>query len=195
MALFTSKRERRLWLWTIAACAAIFATLALSGTMALQLASQNVAAGFFLLASLLVLVTALVQGLKGKPSGAQLMVFLGILAAYIMIGVRMNSQVERSHLIEYGVVAIFIFEALKERKSNGRNVPAPALLAIVATSLIGLIDECAQLFIPHRVFDPVDIAFNTLAAVMIVGSSLAFAWVKRYTTVLPPEKSEEDASD
>ena len=33
--------------------------------------------------------------------------------------------------------------------------------------------------IPSRVYDPVDILFNTLAAVMAVGTSYALAWARR----------------
>ena len=33
--------------------------------------------------------------------------------------------------MEYSVVAVLVYEALKERKSNGGNVPRPALLAML----------------------------------------------------------------
>ena len=88
----------------------------------------------------------------------------------------MSVPTERSHLVEYGVVAFFIHEALTERASQGRRVPVPALLAIVAASLIGVIDEGIQRLIPSRVFDPVDTLFNVLAAAMAVTASVAPRW-------------------
>jgi VanZ family protein len=87
---------------------------------------------------------------------------------------------ERSHLVEYGVVAVFIYEALTERASQGRRVPLPALLAVVATSLVGALDECIQAFLPSRVFDPIDILFNVLAGVMAVVASAALSWARRW---------------
>ena len=57
--------------------------------------------------------------------------------------------------MEYGVVAVFVYEALTERASRGRRVPVPALLAALATSLLGVLDECIQAFLPSRVLDPI----------------------------------------
>jgi VanZ family protein len=87
--------------------------------------------------------------------------------------------VERTHLIEYGVVAVFIYEALAERVTQGRHVPMPALLAVLITVLIGIADECLQAFLPSRVFDPRDILFNSLAAVMTVVASVFLGWVRK----------------
>ena len=97
----------------------------------------------------------------------------------------MSIPTERSHLIEYGVVALFIHEALTERASHGRRVPAPALLAVLATTLVGVIDECIQLLIPRRVFDPLDMLFNLLAAIMAVAASSALRWARRWNTSVP----------
>lgn len=89
---------------------------------------------------------------------------------------------ERTHLIEYGVVAILIYAALTERASQGRRVPILALLAILATALIGILDECIQAFSPNRVFDPQDMLFNVLAAIMSVIALMALAWARRRVT-------------
>jgi VanZ family protein len=75
-------------------------------------------------------------------------------------------------------LAVFIHEALTERASQGRRVPVPALLAIPATSLLGVIDECIQAFLPSRVFDSRDILFNVLAGVMAVAASVALGWAR-----------------
>ena len=55
----------------------------------------------------------------------------------------------------------------------------PALLAIAATSLIGVFDETIQAFLPSRVCDPTDMLFNVLAAVMAVTTSVVLGWVRR----------------
>ena len=87
---------------------------------------------------------------------------------------------ERTHLIEYGVVAVFIHEALTERASHDRRVPLPAALAILATALLGALDECIQAFLPTRAFDVQDMVFNTLAAVMAIANSLVLGWARRW---------------
>ena len=77
------------------------------------------------------------------------------------------------------MVGVFIHEALTERASQGRRVPVPALLAMLATTLVGALDEGIQAILPSRVFDPMDMLFNCLAAVMAVTASAALRWARR----------------
>ena len=180
MSLFSSNRERRLWIWTAVVVAAIYSTLGLARTLVEHLGSDFVSVWLFLLGCLLVLLTVVTQGLKVRPGGAEMAVALGVAAAYLLILVRMSVPTERSHLVEYGVVAVFIHEALTERKRQGCRVPVPALLAIAAASLVGAVDEGIQKLIPSRVFDPVDILFNVLAALMAVTASVALRRARRW---------------
>ncbi len=179
---FTSDRERRLWAWTLAVVAAIYSTLGLARTLAAALGDSSLGAALFMLCCLLVLAAVVTQGLRTRPGGAEIGVALGVAAAYILVFVRMSIPTERSHLIEYGVVALFIHEALTERASRGRRVPAPALLAVLAAGLVGVLDEYIQLLLPSRVFDPVDMLFNVLAAMMAVAASSALRWARRPNT-------------
>lgn len=170
---FSSKRERRLWAWTAVVVAAIYSTLGLGSALVEQLGSDVLSVWLFLLGCVLVLAAVVTHGLKVRPGGAEVAVALGVAAAYLLVLVRMAVPTERSHLVEYGVVAVLVCEALTERARQGRRVPVPALCAIVIASLIGAIDEGVQLLIPSRVFDPVDIFFNVLAAAMAVTASAA----------------------
>ena len=179
MPAFTSARERRLWAFTLAVVVAIYSTLGLARTLAAQLGNDFVSVWLFLLCCLLVLATVVTQGLTTRPSRTEIGVALGVAVAYLLVFVRMTVPTERSHLIEYGVVAVFVHEALTERASHGRRVPVPALLAIAIAVLLGVVDECIQWFLPSRVFDPVDIVFNVLAAVMAVAASVALRWARR----------------
>ena len=179
MDLFSSSRERRLWTWAAVVVVAIYSTLGLARRLADALAGTGVGESLFVLCFVVILVAIVTQGLKTKPTGPEIGVALGVAAAYLMVFVRMAVPTERSHLIEYGVVALIIHEALRERAGQGRHVPAPALLAVLATSLVGTLDECIQWFVPSRAFDRVDILFNVLAAVMAVAASGSLRWARR----------------
>ena len=193
MFLFSSRRERRLWIWTALVVAAIYSTLGLARTLTDRLGNDFFSVWLFLLGCLLILLTVITQGLKVRPGGAEVAVALGVAAAYLLILVRVSAPTERSHLVEYGVVAVFIHEALTERAARGRRVPVPALLAIVAASLVGVIDELIQRVIPGRVFDPVDILFNVLAAVMAVGASVALRRARRWgSSLVGPAMGPDD---
>ena len=118
MTLFSSRRERRLWLWVLAVMVAIYATLGLAQTLAETLQERgllDISIGLFLLCMFLVAVTILTQALKVRPGGAEVAVVIGVATAYLLVFTRMTVPTERSHLIEYGVVGILIFEALTER--------------------------------------------------------------------------------
>ncbi len=184
MRLFASRRERRLWLWTLAVVVAIYSTLGLTGTLAEWLREHGFldAAVFFLLGMFLVGATIITQGVRVRIGKAEIAVAMGVVAAYLMVFTRMAILEERSHLIEYGVLGVFIHEALAERVRQGRRVPLPPLLAVLATATLGVIDEGIQWFLPTRVFDPQDILFNLLAGTMAIGAVMVLAWARRRTS-------------
>ncbi len=166
----------------MAVIAAIFASLGFSGSLVDLLTDDNVAAVAFGIALLLVSAAVLSQGLQSKPGGAEIAVAFGISAVILMLLLRLTLA-ERTHLIEYGVLAVFVHAALTERMEQGRHVRAPALIAVFLVAAIGLLDESIQLALPHRVFDPEDLLFNTLAAVTTVGAGLLLAAVRRRVRV------------
>ncbi len=171
--LFTSRRERRLWLCALAVVVAIYSTLGLAGSLADVLRERDLlpAAVFVLM---LVTVGAIVgSGLKTRPGRREVWVALGLMAVYGMLLVRMGgSMEERTHLFEYGIVSVLIYQALRERSENGRRVPVPAVLALVATSLLGWIDEGIQAVLPDRSYDNFDVLSNVIAAVIGIAGSV-----------------------
>lgn len=178
MPFFSSSRERCLWAWTLAIIVAIYSTLGLASTLVGRLLERGLFDSTFVLAFFLIGVAILTQGLKVRPGGAEVGVGLGVTAVYLMVFVRMGIP-ERSHLFEYSVVAVFIHEALTERANQGRRVPLPAFLAILSTSLVGVLDECIQAVLPSREFEWVDVLFNVLAGVMAVAAMVVLGWARR----------------
>lgn len=180
LPFFSSDRERRLWIWALVVIVAIYATLGLARTLFEVLGDEELYGAAFVIGFLMIWAAILTAGLRVRPGGFEIAVALGVAAVYLMVFARMGIP-ERTHLFEYGVVALFIYGALTERAHNGRRVPVPALLAILATTLAGALDECIQWFLPSRVFDPVDMGFNFIAAVMGVGGSAALGWARDVT--------------
>ena len=179
MALIMSKRERRLWVWTVLVVAAIYSTLGLTATLAEALRERGMFDVTFVFAFFLMLVAILTQGLVARPHGIEIGIGIGVAAVYLMVFARMGI-VERTHLFEYSIVATLIYEALKERDNQGRRVRAPAMLAILISSLVGVIDEFIQMFLPSRVFDPIDMGFNALASFMAVLGNVILTWARHW---------------
>ena len=72
-----------------------------------------------------------------------------------------------------------VLDALIERAIHKEKITKPALIAFLAAFVIGFLDEFFQLFIPDRVFDPIDIFFNGFVAFMAIGVSSAIRWVRK----------------
>ncbi|MCL6267665.1 VanZ family protein [Flagellimonas myxillae] len=180
MSIFTSSREKRLWLYAFAVLAAIFATLFVGRPLANQLRDQNVQAIFFLLGMLLVGSVLVVYGLRTRPGKIELTVLLGIIAVYTLFIFRLGAP-ERSHLIEFSVLAVFVHNALTERAANGKKVPWPFILTFIITFLIGILDEGLQRFLPNRTFDIEDILFDGMAIIAALITKLILGWVRQRT--------------
>lgn len=179
MPCFTSARERRLWSWTILIVAAIYSTLGPAQILVAELRERNLLRISFALLLVLIGSTIILRRLKTPPGWREIGVWLGAAAVYTFAFFRAETPEERTHLIEYSLVAILVYQALAERKRNGRNVPYPAAVALVMTTILGLLDEGIQWILPNRVFDWFDVGFNTLAALMAIGVNLALVNVRR----------------
>ena len=179
MPTFTSLREKHLWLWALALVIAIYATLGLAGTLADVLRDRNLLDASFGFGLLVVVAVIIGSGIRRKPGKREFWVAAGVVTVYGFAILRMGiGPEERTHLIEYGIVAVLVYQALLERRRNGRDVWYPALLAIVSTSLVGVVDELIQAVLPNRVFDIRDMGFNALAALMAVTGSAIVAGVR-----------------
>ncbi len=168
MPLVSSDRERRLWFWAAAVVVAIYSTLGLARTLTGALREPGLVDAAFVLAFVLVVTAVVALGLRTRPRGIEIGVWAGIAAVYLLVLVRMAIPEERTHLIEYGVVAVLVVEALTERTSQGRRVRVPPVLAFLVTAVVGVVDEGLQGLLPDRVVDFRDIGFNALAALLAV---------------------------
>ncbi len=158
-----------MWVLTAVLVAGIYATLGVAGRLASELGERQLLDGIFFTA-FVVMVAALVATARRVRIGTpEIGVLVAATAAIAVLIVRLGiPAAERTHLVEYAVVALLIHEALIERRRHDDAVRRPGLWAAVGASVVGVVDECLQALIPNRVFDPVDIAFNTAAACLAV---------------------------
>lgn len=157
----------------------IYSTLGLARTLSGELRDRGLFDSFFILGFLLLVLVVAIQGLTTRPGVAEAGVFVGIVAVYIMVFARMGIPEERTHLFEYSLVAILVYQALTERRKNGRNVPVPWLIAIAATALLGWVDEGIQAILPNRIYDIRDVGFNALAGLMAILGTVALMWARQ----------------
>ena len=171
MGPFVSRRERLLWLSTLVVVVGIYSTLGLARRLADEVADRELFDGLFAIGFALILTAIVTHAFGTRPGGLEISIGLGVLAMFAMVVARMGIAEERTHLFEYTIVALFMYEALLERARHGVGLRYPALAAFLAASALGVIDECIQALMPSRVFDLRDIGFNVLAAALAVGAS------------------------
>jgi hypothetical protein len=113
---------------------------------------------FLFLVALGIIILFLTQG-KGWKSFVLLLGILGITAS-ILPAIRYPE--ERVHFLEYAVLGIMLYVALRERV-QGRKV----LLCIpVIVFLAGLVDEIIQGILPNRVYQFTDVLMNLAGGIL-----------------------------
>lgn len=177
MTVFKSSKEKRRWLYVLVVVLAIYATLFIGQPLQLLLQDQNIQAALFLVGMALSATAIILQGVKPQTSKREIAVWIGLSAVYLMLFLRLGLP-ERSHMIEYSILGIFVLTAFLERYNDQGEKVIPVVSAIIVSILIGTIDELIQIYIPDRVFDPIDIVFNSLAIVMAIFSFLTIRWVR-----------------
>lgn len=177
MPVFTSSREKRLWFYTFLVLVALISTLIFGGGLVPEM-NQNLKDALFLYAMIALVATVILHGLITRPGKVEITIWLGLSVVGLWLYSRLGFA-ERAHLFEYSILAIFIHKALIERAIHKEKITKPALLAFLATFAIGALDEFVQLFLPDRVFDPIDILFNGFVAFMAIGVSSAIRWVRK----------------
>jgi hypothetical protein len=177
-SFFTSNREKALWIYTLIILVGIFLSLIIGRPFLELFKNQELQGGVFLLGMVIIGICIVLYGIVSKPKIVEFILILGIITVYILLFLRLGLP-ERSHLIEYSTLSLTIHHALIERKKQGKKIPYLSLYALMLACSIGVIDEIIQIFIPKRVFDPNDIMFNCLAALLAIGFSAGLQALKR----------------
>ncbi len=179
MNRITEIREKHLWIAVAVVYLTILSTLFIGQPLANELRDQNVQAVIFLSGMLLVAVAVLLHGLIRRPGAVEYAFLIGIAAVYVMFFFRLGAP-ERSHLIEYSVLVVLLHKAFGKRYSTENRIWKPAITAWICGVLLGALDEGIQYFLPNRVFDPQDIAFNSIAVTMAITASVALFLLRNF---------------
>ena len=182
MALFRTKREKQFWVLAALVVVGIFTTLFAGRPFLELLQIQDLQALFFLAGMAMVALTVLATAISPKTSKVILVGALAIVSIYLMLFLR-SGLAERSHLIEYSVLAALVFSALKERSKESTSNFKLALFSFAIAFAIGNLDEFLQFFIPDRYFDPVDILFNGLSILLALGAILLLDFLKKRISI------------
>ncbi|NNK87287.1 MAG: VanZ family protein [Flavobacteriaceae bacterium] len=178
---FSSRHERKLWLLASLVVLAIVVSLFINRELISFFEDQNIQAIIFVLVMVLIGIALMINAIRTKPTIPEIALWLGIAAVYIMLFLRLGLA-ERSHLMEYSILAMLVHRALIERRNNGRRITNPAFVAFGISFGIGLLDECIQLFLPHRVFDWYDIVFNGIVVAGALLLLVVFQWIRKRKT-------------
>ncbi len=175
MSVFLTSRERTLWLRAAVVLAAIYASAGFAGTLAGFLQRHEVLLGVVFGVGFVCVMAAVGGGaLTTRPGRREAWTRLGVAAAFGTLVVRLGvGPLERSHLFEFGLLGVLLHDALAERRSADPGVPSPAVAAVVATAVLGWLDEAVQAAVPGRVYDLRDVGVNALAGfVAVIGRGL-----------------------
>lgn len=160
-----SSRERRLWTFVALVLAAIASTLFAGGPVAAVLRERAVVDAVVGVGVLLLALAVAGVAQRRRPGLVEVALVVGVGATIAMAVARMSIPAERTHLLEYGLLAVLLREALLERRRRGGSMRRPAVVAAAVASTVGVLDEVVQGLLPTRVFDLRDVGFNVGAAV------------------------------
>ncbi|UCH45124.1 MAG: VanZ family protein [Nitrospiraceae bacterium] len=117
---------------------------------------------FTVLAGLIVLLYILIIKLQvRKPSQYLWIILCSGTLIYFTFQLRKHPE-EAIHLLEYGVLACLLLNALGHRIKDWTAYITAGLLVV----FIGTVDECVQWVLPSRVWDYKDVGINALAGVL-----------------------------
>jgi VanZ family protein len=76
-------------------------------------------------------------------------------------------KIEFIHIIKYGILSVLVFFV-----NNTKTYTRRIFFTILVTSVIGIIEEALQIWIPNRFFDPKDILLNIVSC--LIGTLYSF---------------------
>ena len=174
--MFKNTTEKRYWFYSLIIVIAIFSSLAFGRPLQEIIQNPTVQLILFVSGMVITATVIIIHGSSGFSNKLDLVIWLGIIGVSVLLFFRLGAH-ERSHLMEYGILAVFVHKAFLARNEQVHTILI-GLKAFSLVVLIGLLDEGLQRLIPTRVFDWQDVAFNCLAAMLAIGGGMAIYYIK-----------------
>ena len=166
MGRWVSEAERR-WSMAAAAWAALVLAMVPLVRPLQRWVAANLGSATFGWAVVLAIVTTTVWLMIRFPAATRLGVAATILATATLALAWTASLWQRPeeavHLVQYGVLAVLVQRALRERHPDLTAYPSAVLL----TLFVGIVDEVIQWMVPGRFWDLRDVALNGGAAFLV----------------------------
>lgn len=163
------KTELRDWLFVVIIVAIIYATLPIARGLANRIEGAGYGKVLYIGPAViigLVLFIAMILIFK-KPIPYRLVRVLGMIIVASLYGLFLKYlekiPIERIHLLEYGILAIFAQRAFENRV---KDLLDSYLYAAFLTAIVGLYDELIQGFLPDRVCDSRDVLTNGISGIL-----------------------------
>ncbi len=172
-----ASREQWLWSWAAVCLALIYGSAFVARAITDFLRDRNLLRLTVVALAAAAGLVALWWVLHSRPGARESIALAAVAGLYLLLLFFWRSRPEEQiHILEYSALAGLIHAALGERQKRveaparlaARSGWSPALMAILATALLGLLDEGIQYLLPERYFDLRDIALNVLAGMLAV---------------------------
>lgn len=158
----------------------ILSTLFIGNPLNKIFPNQDFHALLFLLGMLLIGLSCILN-FKTLPTWRGRTVYVGIAAIALLFFLRLSLN-ERSHLIEYCILALFVFNAFEKKGVLKHKL---YFYSFGVCFCLGVLDELFQYFLPNRVMDTEDVFFNTLAIVFVLLHHFTIGWIKKWNKKKP----------
>ncbi len=173
---FQTSTERRLWTTAAVLQTAIYLSLSLGDNVVRFLRDNGLLQPVVVI---VLLACALAAGrlIQSANMGRRAWIVAGLMVGvYALVLANVHRPEEKLHIVEYGAITGLIFEALRHRNLPGGRLWVPFVVAALAGSVLGLLDEGIQFLLPDRVGEFSDAVLNFGAAVLAATSLLLLHW-------------------
>ncbi len=178
-------RERRLWLTAAAWILVTYSTLYFVRAPVEFLRARGLLGSFVGWVFAAAAVVGLVWLVRRRPRPLELAVWL-VFAAGLGAALGLTGRAEEKlHFLQYGILGGLLFGAFRlrgERRSGASTRSGDVTAALQALGLgvlAGWGDEGIQHFLPNRVYDLKDVAWNGIGASIAIAALLAARTVRR----------------
>ncbi len=171
MSLFRNPTERRLWIAAAVLQSAILLSLSLGDNVVRFLRGNNLLRVTVLVVLIGALVGVGVLLRRARAGWPTMLVGFALVAAYVLVLLRIERPEERLHLVQYGAITALVFAAVRARHLPEERLNLALVVAFVVGAALGWLDEGVQYLLPDRYYEFRDAMLNVTAAALASVSS------------------------